>query len=548
MPSARPVDHTPRGVLLLIVLLTVPVWFLRFVQDDAFISFRYAQHLADGDGLVFNVGQAPVEGYTNFLWTVLLALPHLAGLSPIVFVYVAGLVLFPCALLGTYRLGRALFDTSAPALVGVLLVATNFSFVSYATGGLETMLQTALIVWVYALCAQAWRDGALGTGRAATVSLLAACAGLTRMDSAVALAPAGVMAALLAGRSWRIWLALALPVALLIGGWLAWKVSYYGSLLPNTFEAKAGTGWSPVRGGWYLVSFLLTYALPIPLLVAYLRRTPLRGVSAWRPWVLATLLPLALWGVYLVYTGGDFMEYRFIVPVMPLGMLLLASPAGAMSVPVRTVLVVVALAFSVFHGLYFDRLPTKRGLESIADLTENLDDPETGWTQLGLRLGDDLRGESPPVLALTPVGAVGYYSGLPIVDMVGLNDADIAREGVFLSNRAGHRKVATVEQLVGKGVHLLIGHPQRFDEALLVDGELPMRYLDPMYLTRGVPDPGSIPDDARVVAFPSTTDDEGPRVFALQLAPHPRIDALVEEGVWSAYDIGPATGASPMGG
>ena len=45
------------------------------LADDAFISFRYSQHLAEGHGLVFNVGEK-VEGYSNFLWVVLVAIPH----------------------------------------------------------------------------------------------------------------------------------------------------------------------------------------------------------------------------------------------------------------------------------------------------------------------------------------------------------------------------------------------------------------------------------------------------------------------------------------
>ena len=44
-----------------------------FVTDDAFISFRYARNLALHGQLVFNLGER-VEGYTNFLWTVILAL------------------------------------------------------------------------------------------------------------------------------------------------------------------------------------------------------------------------------------------------------------------------------------------------------------------------------------------------------------------------------------------------------------------------------------------------------------------------------------------
>src|SRR5437867_13225676 len=46
------------------------VW--NFVTDDAYISFVYARNLARHGQLVFNLGER-VEGYTNFLWTVLLA-------------------------------------------------------------------------------------------------------------------------------------------------------------------------------------------------------------------------------------------------------------------------------------------------------------------------------------------------------------------------------------------------------------------------------------------------------------------------------------------
>lgn len=43
------------------------------VNEDAFISFRYAQNLLAGDGLVFNPGGQRVEGITNLLWTLSVA-------------------------------------------------------------------------------------------------------------------------------------------------------------------------------------------------------------------------------------------------------------------------------------------------------------------------------------------------------------------------------------------------------------------------------------------------------------------------------------------
>ena len=52
-----------------------------FISDDAYISFRYAQNLVNGYGLVWNHGEA-VEGYTNFLWVVLIAAGMLISVPP----------------------------------------------------------------------------------------------------------------------------------------------------------------------------------------------------------------------------------------------------------------------------------------------------------------------------------------------------------------------------------------------------------------------------------------------------------------------------------
>ena len=47
-----------------------------YLSDDAFITMRYARNFAQGLGLVFNPGER-VEGFTSFLWTIILAVPRL---------------------------------------------------------------------------------------------------------------------------------------------------------------------------------------------------------------------------------------------------------------------------------------------------------------------------------------------------------------------------------------------------------------------------------------------------------------------------------------
>src|SRR3972149_692187 len=71
----------------------VLAWSNRFIQDDAFISFRYALNLVKGCGLVWNPGER-VEGYTNFLWTLFMAVPHLMGIDVVQFSMWLGMAFF----------------------------------------------------------------------------------------------------------------------------------------------------------------------------------------------------------------------------------------------------------------------------------------------------------------------------------------------------------------------------------------------------------------------------------------------------------------------
>ena len=54
-----------------------------FLCDDAFISFRYARNLARHGSLVYNAEPLEyVEGYTNFLWVLVLAAGDVVGIDP----------------------------------------------------------------------------------------------------------------------------------------------------------------------------------------------------------------------------------------------------------------------------------------------------------------------------------------------------------------------------------------------------------------------------------------------------------------------------------
>ena len=106
----------------LLLLLLLLAWSLRFVQDDAFISFRYAHNLVLGEGLVWNPGER-VEGYSNFLWTLAIAAGLGAGIEPVGFSYGLGLICLAASLLFTYSLGQRLTGIRSDALGGPEVLA-----------------------------------------------------------------------------------------------------------------------------------------------------------------------------------------------------------------------------------------------------------------------------------------------------------------------------------------------------------------------------------------------------------------------------------------
>src|SRR5690606_31853373 len=214
-----------------------------FVQDDAFITYRYARNLARGEGLVFNAGEE-VEGYTNFLWTLLHVVPERFGWSSPVFSQVVGIALMVATVAVTLRLARRLFGSEGFALLVALVLLGNMTFLAYATGGLETMLQTLLVLSVASLLFpagagddRAWRSRRVAAGA------LAGLAVMTRLDSTVLVGTWLVVHLVVRWRedppelrTRRLAAGLVqfgLPVAVLVLPWLGWKLAYYGELLPN---------------------------------------------------------------------------------------------------------------------------------------------------------------------------------------------------------------------------------------------------------------------------------------------------------------------------
>ena len=119
---------------------TAFAYYFWFICDDAFISFRYSENLANGLGLIYNYNEnPPIEGYSNFIWVILAALLSwikldITQIMP-VFSILAGIF-------GLYLLDKNLkkFEVKKPINLICLLTAAIFPpFFIYGTSGLETL-------------------------------------------------------------------------------------------------------------------------------------------------------------------------------------------------------------------------------------------------------------------------------------------------------------------------------------------------------------------------------------------------------------------------
>ncbi len=440
-----------------------------FLSDDAYISFVFARNFAEHGELVFNPGGEPVEGYTNFLWTVLLGALMWVGLPPQVSSIALGIGFALATLVVTFRLSRAiaggpsLWDALAPALL-----AASAGFACWATGGLETQMFTftvALSLYLYTRAdenpaALSWLGPAL------------AAAAMTRPEG---LLVAGVLGLHRLARNLAFGRRLVRRAQELycVGGfaalwapYFAWRWWYYGHPFPNTYYVKASGEppdgyreelWSNglyYVGQWAQESGAL-FALPlvvIGLLVARPRSPRLVfGTAA-----------MALAAAYLAYTvrvGGDFMGlYRFVMPVTVIAAVgaALGLRAAAEWISRRRSRPVVgaALALALVAGHAAHQFPRSvRAMEEgnwAAD--RGIDTPSflDVYARDRRVIGKHMEPcfEEDDFSIVGGAGAKPYYGRIRGIDVFGLVSERIAHEVPPTNPRAGHNKWGPNELLL----------------------------------------------------------------------------------------------------
>ena len=462
-------DSLPRLVLVLALVIGLAHAVLYDQPfEDSFITYRYADHLAHGAGLTYNAGEI-VEGFTSFGWTILLAGVSWLGLPLVALSRVLSVACALACLPVTLRLARQWMGRDDVwSVAPTVLVAANGTWAYYAMTGMETSLFALLVNGALLLATSESRD------RTDLAALALAAAALVRPEGlgyfvAVALAlafePAG-------RRALRSMLAIFVAV---FAPYFAWRWHHFGYPLPNTYYAKASFSTALSQNGLAQVeAYFTSHAFwLVPVAVAFL---VLR--QGWRrPWRLgACVVGAAV--ANTIFVGGDvFPFYRFLLPAIPAGVILIVAGCAALAEERGPkwkrglgvgVLLFVVLTFVV-------SLVPRRTFTAGNPISEHA--RATGLRRLSddyELVGDWLRRSFPEgtTIAVNAAGIVPYVSGLRTIDMLGLNDAHIAHLPVRLgTGNLGHEKHDAAYVLSRAPDVILLGLPTLMKRPL-APGEL----------------------------------------------------------------------------
>jgi len=423
--SARTRELAIGGAIALTLLFAFRFSTLELLVDDAFISFRYAEMLAQHAQLVFNLGER-VEGYSNPLWTLVLAAGIAMGAPPTLLAPALGFIFGLFTLLLVVHGAHRLLDCSLEIALGAAaVVALQPAWCFWAGAGLEAPLFAFELValWTAVWAFDGWR-GALVS------ALVATSLALTRPEGALlallvvpALVGRGARPREVAATGGIVLAVLALHLGLRLG--------YYGSAVPNPVIAKAAFSLAGLeRGLAYVGSYLFREGVVflLPLVVVAPRSKRL----------------LALWALGLVYVvfvvaaGGDGLyRHRLLAHVTPLVVLAAAPGAQWLADRGRThrLALSVGLAGNLTMPLAWSDFFVGHSLAEVREW-------ETRWADVGTALARAVPADTR--LATNVVGRVPYYSRLPTLDLLGLTDPIVAATPIEGrgSGYAGHERAA----------------------------------------------------------------------------------------------------------
>lgn len=379
-------------------------------HEDAYILFRYAEHTAEGHGIVYNPMGPPAEGATDFLWMLMLSLGVRLGVDVALAALVCNAV--GCALL-TWAVAR-LLHADATGMRGNILVAAVALAAPLlpsshsAVDGFSTQLYCGL-------CALGVSFALAPPARRAAMPALLLSLGLFRPDGVI-LAGGLLVAALMTGwrdAEHRRFMLYGSCVACVIGSiYFVWRWQYFGAWLPLPLQVKAHGPGAPWAGLSTNLQWLRSASGPLPLIAAIAILAPLVSAARRRAVVFA-LLPAALLFLALARPlQSQNVDWRFEAPIY-LSLLVVMFWMGAAVMRERPVHQRIGVAGAILAALLPALIDGKRAF------------PPAYIDGLAPRMG--VLFDEQHRMVVTEAGRLPYWTEAEVFDAVGLNTPEAAR-------------------------------------------------------------------------------------------------------------------------
>jgi hypothetical protein len=414
---------------LLLVALTARLMPGPRIVDDAYITFRYARNLLEGQGFVYNPGERVLGTTTPLFATLLAGLAFISGWHnfPALAIMV-NVLAGSISVLLLYHVGREFSGRMAVGGAAALLWALAPYGVTFTVGGMETELTIALLLAA---------SLAHMKGNAKAMAALSVLAFLARPDSILLTGLLWLDLALVRRR--MLWQEGGIALALL-APWLIFGMFYFGSPFPHSIAAKSLAYRLPQ--GAAFIRLLQHYATPffehnvlppagvLTAFALYFGLCAIGAVNAFRrnhrSWPLISY-PFVY---FAVFAAANPLLFRwYLSPPVPLYFLLIVSGAWRLAHDVRRAFAphkrdtVSHLAFALF--VLAALALTLNAWSLRPDHGPNRPAPEMAWFKLELlyaQAADIVKQHAQPgdTLGAGDIGVLGYQTGLPIQDTVGL--------------------------------------------------------------------------------------------------------------------------------
>lgn len=400
--------------------------------EDAAILMRYADHFARGYGIVWNVGEPPVDGATDFLFMVVVGYLARLGLPLSRAVRGVGFISHLASVLLIYWVNRRVWKASAAvSAFSALYLAfgTGLAYVA-AFFGTPFFAFSAALTWTLALLLMQQENQSLRL--ALSFALSGLVTGLIRPEGVI-LASLMLLAVIVRRGLRNSWVVLLtfLAVFLLFGGaYFWWRWSYFGHPLPNPFYKKGGGG---LHWDAFYSSLKNTLRLCAPFAFAYLLGLRSRKTL---PQTVAFLLPVLGFASAFVLIS-DEMNYgaRFQYALVPIVLLSWVPPVKGLKQELHFTLPGDSLHYRIV--LLFSLLGLAGGLLYYSwfqncFLTPYQKSCAAGYEADGrfelAKMLSEYKGKG-YVMATSEAGLLPFYSRWTAIDTWGLNDPWIVRNG-----------------------------------------------------------------------------------------------------------------------